>query len=129
MKRTLLALLLVAATVSAARLQYADRFSVVSPSDPQISPDGKTIAFVTSRANLKENRYDTDLQLVDLASGVVRPLTFERRGVAQPRWSPDGSAIAFLAISDGKRQLWVMPTTGGDPRRVTDSPSACLLYT
>lgn len=69
--------------------QSSDRSKVVSPSDPQISPDGKSIAFLVTRANMKDNRYDSDLQLYDLATGTQRPLTFERRGVTQPRWSPD----------------------------------------
>lgn len=95
MKKFLVLIVLVAAMAHADRLQYSDRFKVVSPSDPQISPDGKSIAFLATRANMKDNRYDIDLQLHDLATGTQRPLTFERRGVTQPRWSPDGSAIRF----------------------------------
>ncbi|HEX9162286.1 MAG TPA: hypothetical protein VF980_11315, partial [Thermoanaerobaculia bacterium] len=107
------------------RLTFSDRFRIVTPGDPQISPDGTSIAFVVTRANVKENRYDSDIDLIDIATGAIRPLTFERRGVAQPRWSPDGTAIAFLANSsserDAKRQIWVLPIRGGDARRVTDA--------
>ena len=125
MKRLFILLTLIAATASGDRLTFSDRFRTVTPSDPQFSPDGKSIAFVVSRANLKENRYDSDIDLFDVASGTIRPLTFERRGIAQPRWSPDGTQIAFLANAtadkDAKRQIWVLPIRGGDARRVTDS--------
>ncbi|MGZ8796317.1 MAG: S9 family peptidase [Thermoanaerobaculia bacterium] len=132
MKKLLVLIVLVAAIAHADRLQYSDRFKVVSPSDPQISPDGKSIAFLATRANMKDNRYDSDLQLHDLLTGTQRPLTFERRGVTQPRWSPDGSAIAFLANAssdrDAKRQIWVLPVTGGDARRATDSAQSVQQY-
>ncbi|MGZ5476130.1 MAG: S9 family peptidase [Thermoanaerobaculia bacterium] len=132
MKKLLVLIVLAAAIAHADRLQYSDRFKVVSPSDPQISPDGKSIAFLATRANMKDNRYDSDLQLHDLLTGTQRPLTFERRGVTQPRWSPDGSAIAFLANAssdrDAKRQIWVLPVTGGDARRATDSAQSVQQY-
>ena len=84
MKR-LIFVALIAVNTFAARIQPSDRFRLVNPSDPQISPDGKSIVFVVSRANSKDGRYDTELTLIDVASGAQRPLTFERRGIASPR--------------------------------------------
>src|SRR6476469_5037222 len=125
MKRLLIIVTLIALSAQADRLTFSHRFRSVTPSDPQFSPDGRSIAFVVSRANLKEDRYDSDIDLLDVASGTIRPLTFERRGIAQPRWSPDGSQIAFLANAsaekDPKRQIWVLPIRGGDARRVTEA--------
>ena len=125
MKRLILILLL-ATAAQGARWQNADRLRVVNPSDPQISPDGKTVALVVARANAKENRWDSDIVLVDVAGGEQRNLTFERRGIASPRWSPDGQRIAFLANGsadkDAKRQIWIAPMIGGDARRITDAP-------
>src|SRR6266516_4031657 len=103
MKRLFIIVALVAVTATADRLTFSDRFRIVAPSDPQFSPDGRSVAFVVTRANLKENRYDSDIDLIDVATGAIRPLTFERRGIAQPRWSPDGTQIAFLANASAEK--------------------------
>lgn len=66
MKRLLL-LLLVCLPVFAETLQFTDRARIVGVSDPQIAPDGRQIAAVVSRANLKDNRFDTEVVLVDVA--------------------------------------------------------------
>jgi len=70
---------------------------VVNVSGPRISPDGKVAAFVVTRPNYADDRNESELYLVDLAAGAPRQLTFERRQVAEPRWSPDGRWLAFLA--------------------------------
>ena len=124
MKRFLLVSFL-AASAYAARIQPTDRYKLVNISDPQISPDGKSVVCIVARANAKDNRWDPDLMLIDVATGAQRPLTFERRGIASPRWSPDGEQVAFLANSsadkDAKRQIWMVSMRGGDPRRLTDA--------
>ena len=127
MKRLLL-LLLLSVSASAEVLQFADRARIVNLSDPQISPDGKQIAVVVSRANLKENRFDAEVVLVDAAGGAQRSVTVDRRGVTQPRWSPDGTRISFLAMHDGKRQIWIAPMSGGDARRITDAAAGVQQY-
>jgi dipeptidyl aminopeptidase/acylaminoacyl peptidase len=87
---------------------------VVRVTDPQIAPDGKTIAVVVSRTNFEENRYDPELVLIDVTTHAQRALTRDRRGLSQPRWSPDGSQLAFLANVDGKPQIFVLPMGGGE---------------
>lgn len=120
--KKLVLIALIAATASAARLTPEDRYKLVNLSEPQIAPDGRSVLVIASRANRKDNRWDPELTLIDVASGAQRPMTFERRGVASPRWSPDGERIAFLANDkDAKRQIWIMPRAGGDARRVTDA--------
>ena len=137
--------LLASAQIPAAdnRLTLDDVAGIIQVSDPQLSPDAKSIVFVVAKPNLKEARYDRSLVLVDIASGSQRTLTYGRRAVGSPRWSPSGDRIAFLdtappapvvespsvavpAESDSgdhepHTQVFVMPMSGGDPQRITNA--------
>ncbi len=110
-----------------APLSLDDLGKLVGVSDPQISPDGKSIVVVVGRPNYDKNRNDSELVLVDAATGKRRVLTHERQAVGQPRWSPDGDRLAFLALSgsgkDAAHQVFVMPMDGGDARRITSAPT------
>lgn len=117
--------------------QIADLAKLVRVSDPQISPDDKSVVVVVARVNLKEDRFDNQLVLIDLASGAQRTLT-ERKGAASPRWSPTGDRLAFLAEaaskqdasasadkddSDGPQpQLFILPMEGGEAQQITHGP-------
>ena len=91
--------------------------------DPQISPDGRQIAYVLVTVNEKEDRYDTSLRIVDASAGAVpRPLTGGPRDSA-PRWSPDGRTVAFLrAPEKGPPQIELLSLAGGEPGPLTDLP-------
>ncbi len=121
-------------TAAAAAEAQTKRFSaddlpkILRIGDPQISPDGRTVAIVVSRANLKEDRYDTELEIVDIASHQLRAMTHDRLGITSPRWSPGGDRIAFIAQDAGKKeQLFVLPMTGGDAQQVTTSKTGVTL--
>ena len=101
----------------------------VGVSSPRVSPDGTRVAFVVSHANYADDRNESALYVVNLASGSPRQLTFERHQVSEPRWSPDGGSLAFLAPdSSGKSQVWLMPMGGGDARRITKSKTDVQHY-
>ena len=96
--------------------------------DPQISPDGATVAFVHVTVNEKENRYETSLFAVP-AGGSERPrrLTSGSRDTS-PRWSSDGKRIAFVRSvdKDGRPQagqIYLLRMDGGDARALTDQPN------
>ncbi len=109
------------------RIELNDFAKITSVSDPQISPDGKTIVFVVSRPNLGQDRSDRELVLIDVATGAQHTLTYERKGVGSPRWSPSGDRLAFVAADgagkDAKPQVFILPMTGGEARKITDTPN------
>src|SRR5258707_15865716 len=97
--------LALATALSAARFGIEHIGKIVRLTDPQIAPDGKSIAIVVSRTNYEEDRYDPELVLIDPATRTQKVLTRDRRGVSQARWSPDGTKLAFLATVEAKPQI------------------------
>lgn len=101
-------------------MQPGDLGRFVTVTDPQLHPDGVRVAFVVSRMNLEEDRYDRHVWLWDGTQ--ARPFT-HGPGDARPRWSPDGDRLAFLRTPpdpDAKAQVAVMPAGGGEARVLTD---------
>jgi len=117
-----------AVTIAAGQARHFsadDLPKIVRVSDPQMSPDGKTIAFLVGRSNLKEDRWEPEIDFVDVATKEVRAVTHDRMGVGMPRWSPTGDRLAYLAQdADKKGQIYVMPMTGGDSVQVTHSKTS-----
>jgi dipeptidyl aminopeptidase/acylaminoacyl peptidase len=107
------------------RIELNDLAKITSVSDPQISPDGKSIVFVLSRPNLEQDRSDRELVQMEIASGAQHSLTYERKGVGSPRWSPNGDRLAFVAVDgtgkDAKPQVYVLPMSGGEAGKLTDA--------
>ena len=88
--------------------------------DPQLSPDGRTVAVVETRADLESDEFRSEIVLVDVASGGSRPLTRARNHAGAPRWSPTGDRIGFIAPdADKNGQLFVLPMSGGDALQLT----------
>jgi dipeptidyl aminopeptidase/acylaminoacyl peptidase len=101
-----------------------DLFKFVWIADPQISPDGKQVAFVRVVVNKKREGYDTALWIVPTSGGEApRVLTIGPRD-SSPRWSPDGQQLAFVRApeEDGKpqpAQIFLLSMSGGEARQVT----------
>ena len=131
-----------AAAATPAHFTLADLAKIVRLSDPQISPDGAKIAILVSTPDLKTDKPKTELDLVDSASGARRVLSKEREDISNLRWSPDGTALAFLAkapksakeddsgeqgddSSDeeggGEAQIYLMRMDGGDAQKLTSA--------
>ena len=73
--------------------------------------------------------YEGDLWLVGTSGGTASRLTTAPGNEYAPKFSPDGSLIAFTGDYDGSNNVYVMPVTGGEPKRVTYTPGSVLTIT
>src|SRR5580658_6599708 len=111
------------AEAQARKFEMADVQKIINVSNPAISPDGKSIAIIVTRVNWDEDRHDSQLVLVDIATGAQRQLTNIRKGLSSPRWSPSGDRLAFLAEAGEEKkaaaQIFVLPMNGGEAKHIT----------
>jgi dipeptidyl aminopeptidase/acylaminoacyl peptidase len=106
------------------------RFRLIS--DPQVSPDGRTVAYVQTRLRKRKNDYASNIWLA-AADGSLNTGSPERGSKQNqpvkftgslardmyPRWSPRGDEIAFVSTRAGKPQIWIIPVGGGEARQLT----------
>jgi len=129
MTRTLLCLGLLASALLPAQTEAGKPFDIwalqriTRISDPQLSPDGSTVAFVGEKILLSDNATRKHIYTLSIDGGDARRLTFDGKANTRPRWSPDSSQIAFISDQGGSSQIWLMAADGDDQRRVTDLPS------
>ena len=83
--------------------------------DPQISPDGKHVAFTIGDVNFDGNRVVTQIYVTSIDGGSMKQLTSGDRSSSAPRWSPDGKKIAYTTGG----QIWVMEADGDHKEQVT----------
>ncbi len=102
-----------------------DLLKFVWIADPQISPDGVTVAFVRVTANEQKDDYETSVWVVPTHGGEpARPLTSGTRDTS-PRWAPDGRRIVFARSVEREGrpqppQLHLLSLDGGEARPLTD---------
>ena len=83
--------------------------------DPQISPDGKRVAFTIGDVDVDANRTVTQIYIMSSAGGEMKQLTGGASSSSSPRWSADGKLIAYV----NGDQIWVMESDGDNKEQVT----------
>jgi dipeptidyl aminopeptidase/acylaminoacyl peptidase len=86
---------------------------------PEISPDGRWVAYTVRETNWDDNSYETEIWLADAVSGALRQLTNAKKSSQSPAWSPDGSKLAFISDRTDKRQIYVINPTAGEADALT----------
>ncbi len=104
---------------SARDLEIEDLFRLRRITDPQVSPDGRRVAYVVTEVHKAENATPSSIWIVAAGGGEPRQLTRTAKHDSHPRWSPDGRWIAFESDRENGHQVWLISTEGGESRRLT----------
>jgi dipeptidyl aminopeptidase/acylaminoacyl peptidase len=103
-----------------------DYLAFENAGDPQISPDGQWVAYTVTTVDQKANRRKSEIFITPLngtsnGSPTSMPFAGEAASSSSPRWSPDGKYVAFLSAREGgKTQIWLLATSGGEARKLTN---------
>ena len=104
-------------------LQPADVYRLKTLADPQISPDGKWIAYTLSVVDSAQDKRTGDIWMTSYDGKETLQLTHTKdESERAPRWSPDGKYLSFLAAraGDKKSQIWLLERRGGEAQKITD---------
>ncbi len=100
-----------------------DLLALKSVSDPQISPDGKWVAYTVERVDVEADESSTQIFMVSTDDKNVVQLTADEYSASTPRWSPDGLHLGFLAAKgddeEAKTQVWTLDRRGGESQQFT----------
>jgi len=92
-------------------------------SDPQVAPDGRTVAFTVQTIDIPNNTRPKQIYIVPVTGGAPRQITTAGTTNERARWSPDSKQIAFISDQSGSAQVWLMNADGSNARQVTNVSS------
>jgi Tol biopolymer transport system component len=111
-----------------------DLMGLKTINDVEISPNGERVAYVVSSPSLSSNTHEAALFVIPASGGTPNRLASEARifvpALPAPRlrWSPDGSRISFLALSNNRPQIFVVDAAGGAARPLTTAAEGVSGY-
>src|SRR5437868_13996503 len=105
-------------------LSLDDLAKIKEVRDPQCAPDGKSVAFVVSQIDVKEDKPGSaHIWTIGLDGRNERQITSSPDSESNPRFSPDGTYLSFTSSRPGKakcNQVWMLDSTGAEADQVTE---------
>jgi dipeptidyl aminopeptidase/acylaminoacyl peptidase len=88
---------------------------------PQVSPDGKWVAYTVTTIDKEADKRRTALWMINWEGTQDIRLTFGQQSASSPQWSPDGKYLSFLSSDGekGKTQIWLLDRRGGASQQLT----------
>jgi dipeptidyl aminopeptidase/acylaminoacyl peptidase len=94
-------------------ITFDDMIKLHRVGSPQISPDGKWVAYAVATPDMDANRNVSNIWVVSTDGGTPIQLTQSGHDTS-PVWSPDGKMLAFISSRSGESQIYVLPMDGGE---------------
>ena len=113
-------------------MSIIDFLNIPGISSVSLSPNGKKIVYTLSESDWKKNKQIPHLWLADLSTGISQKITFEKKGISNPKWSPDSKWISFTSSKEGfiddedgefdsgNNQIYLLPTKIGSPKKLSN---------
>ena len=99
-------------------ITFDDLIKLHRIAEPQVSRDGKWVAYTVSTPDMEANRGVSNIWVVPTAGGVAMQLTQSGHD-SSPVWSPDGKTLAFLSSRNGDSQVYLLSMAGGEAHALT----------
>lgn len=103
-------------------LKVDDLDRLADVADPQVSADGKWIAYTVSTIDRDDDKNVTNIWMVNWDGSQNIRLTYGTESESSPRWSPDSRYLSFVSSRPGKAkgsQIWLLDRRGGEARQLT----------
>ncbi len=119
----LIASVLAVPAVAKAPFTFEAMMRLARIDDPQLSPDGKLVAFTAQTVDLPNNTKPTQIYVVPIDGGTPQRLTNDGTLNTRPRWSPDSKRIFFISNRSNGSQVWSMNADGTGALAITNVPT------
>jgi len=119
-----------ASATSTRPLTIDDMFAIKSVGGPELSPDGKYVAYTVGTTNMRDERNESQVWMVPVAGGDAVPMTMSGASAGNAKWSPDGKYLSFVASrgENARSQVWAMNRSGGEAQQITDTKQGVSGY-
>ncbi len=103
-------------------IQPTDVYRIPTLGSPQVSPDGKWVAYDLSEVDTAKDGRVSHLWMQSWDGTQSIQLTYGDEPASSPKWSPDGKYLSFISSRDSKNgsQIWLMDRRGGEGKKLSD---------